>query len=73
MARHQFGMPVIDDWDARYRINEAIDALVDEADMSAEVDHMVRGRFQGSHPRHSTGRLDIDAEREALADWFGIE
>lgn len=57
----------IDDWDARYAVNAALDQLVDEAEMSAQTDI---GPWQA---RHSTGVIDRDAELTALAEWFGIE
>lgn len=55
----------VDDWEARAKISEAFEQLVDEAARYAEdMDYM---------GRHSTGTIDYGAELEALTEWFGIE
>lgn len=56
-----------EDWEARAKISEALEQLVDEAAREAEdLDSAYAGR-------HSSGTIDYGAELEALTEWFGIE
>lgn len=64
MYRHSNNsVECVDDWDARYAVNEALVQLVDDAAMYAEE----------CRSDHSTGEIDREAELTALAEWFGIE